>query len=513
MDAAQGGRHTSSDGTTAGLVLAEGLECAGEVTVEHGALRDEAAAAGGAGENDVAGTELVAAVIPRMAAATVPEGAAAAASAAETAAAGPVPAGGSAAAFGGGSTSPSATPRVAQSEADEPTLGADQEQTAEVALSVSPAPVTAAVLAAAVSAATGEQDGAQTAEDVTTAAASAETPVAAVAANRQEHGQAEGEIPGRANGDSSGAARAKSKKKLRAQPAPRRPGAGLGPGSPGPLLGWLLQGQPPSERAHRSSSAHTQEAGGVSGLNEAANETTATHQADQPASNQDNRADVHLPPSPVAPAAEGVATRRSARLGTVTWGPPRGGRTPWMPAGRAGLEATAQSAPVAGRGLRGMGRGRRGGGRGGVARLGGAEIQARTGPWRERHDRPEASEAAANGDEAGSAEENGDPEFMCGEEPGPESEEVSLENEEEAGRGRNRARGTGEGVEGETSHAVGVTVPAAAVANEVKSPAALAEDDAIWQIAGTCMGDPAIPPKADAASATRASHWQPMGIN
>ncbi|CAI5514972.1 unnamed protein product [Closterium sp. Naga37s-1] len=510
-----------------GLVLAEGLEHAGEVTVERGALRDVAAAAGGAGENDVSGTELVAAAAPSLAAAMVPEAAAAAASAAATAA-GLVPAGVSAAAFGGGSTSSSAIPRVAQPGAEEPSPGADKEQTAEVVLSASPAPVTAAVLAAAMSAATGEQGGAPSAEDVMTAAACAETPVDAVAANRQECAQAEGEFPGHAHGDSSGAAQAKSKKKLRAQPAPRRPGAGLGPGSPGPLLGWLLQGQPPSERARRSSSAHTQEAKGVSGLNEVAHGTTATHQADQPASNQDNGAGAHLPPSPAAPAAEGVANRRLARLGTDTWGPPRGGRTPWMPAGRAGLEATARSAPAAGRGLRGMGRGRRGGGRGSVARLGGAEIQPRTGPWRERHDRPEVSEAAANGDVAGSAEENGDPDFMCGEEPGPESEEVSLDNEEEVGRGRNRVRGTGEGADGETSHAVGGSVPAAAVANEVKSPATLAEDDAIWQIAGTWtmdllqrmdqpmprrMGDPAIPPEADAASTTRASHWQPMGIN
>ncbi|CAI5960068.1 unnamed protein product [Closterium sp. NIES-64] len=501
-----------------------GLGRAGEVTVELGALGDEAAAAGRAGENDVAGTMRVAAVVPGTAAATVREVAAAAASAVETVV-DPMPAGGSAAAFGGDSTSPSATPRVAQSEAEEPSPGADQEQTAEAALSASPAPVTAAVLAAAVSAAAGKQGGAPTAEDVMIVAASAKTPVAAVAANRQEHGHVEDEVPGRANGDSSGAARAKSKKKLRAQPAPRRPGTGLGPGPPGPLLGWLLQGQPPSERAHRSSSAHTQEARGVSGLNEVANETTATHEADQPASNQDDGTGVHLPPCPVAPATEGVAIRRSARLGTVTWGPPRGGRSPWMPAGRAGLETTARSAPVAGRGLRGMGRGRRGGGRGGVARLGGAEIQARTGPWRERHDRPEVSEAAANGDEAGSAEENGDPDFMCGEEPGPESEEVSLENEEEVGGRRNRAGGIGEAVEGETSHAVGVTVPAAAVANEAKSPAALADDDAIWQMAGTwtldllqrldqpCMGDSAIPPEADAAFANRASHWQPMGSN
>ncbi|CAI5526288.1 unnamed protein product [Closterium sp. Naga37s-1] len=459
----------------AGLVLAEGLERAGEVTVERGASRDVAAAAGGAGENDAAGTEMVAAVIPRMVAATVPEVAAAAVTAAETVAAGPAPAGGSAAAFGGGSTSPSATPRAAQLEAEEPSPGADHEQTAEAALSASPAPVTAAVLAAAVSAATGEQDGSPPVEGATTAAACAEMSVAAVAAGRQEHGQTEGENTGPANGASSSAARVKSKKKLRAQPAPRRPGAGLGPGSPGPLLGWLLQGQPPSEQARRSSSVHMQGERGVSGLNEAVTETTATRHAEQPALNQDTGTRMHSPPGSVAPAAEAVATRRSARLGAVTWGPPRGGRTPWMPAGRAGLEATARPAPAAGRGFRGMGRGRRGGGRGGFARLGGAEIQARTDPWRERHDRPEVLEAAANRDEAGSAEDTGDPEFMCGEEAGPESEEVSLDNEEEVGRGRNRVRG-----EGPES-----PVPAATVTNEVRSPATLAEDDAIWQAAGT----------------------------
>ncbi|CAI5967348.1 unnamed protein product [Closterium sp. NIES-65] len=69
---------------------------------------------------------------------------------------------------------------------EEPSPGADKEQTAEVVLSASPAPVTAAVLAAAMSAATGEQGRAPLAEDVMTAAACAETPVDAVAANRQE---------------------------------------------------------------------------------------------------------------------------------------------------------------------------------------------------------------------------------------------------------------------------------------------------------------------------------------
>ncbi|CAI5954544.1 unnamed protein product [Closterium sp. NIES-65] len=406
----------------------------------------------GAKEIDEAEIGQAAAMLPRMAAAGKSVAVDAVVPAAERAAV-QVSAGVSAAVFDADSVSPSATPRVAQVEAEGTRLGADPEQTAEVALSASPTPVTPVV-----SATTGEQGDAPMAEGAMTAGACAGMPAAAAAASRQEHGQAVGEFPGPANGDSSGAARSKLKKKLRAQPAPRRPGAGLGPGSPGPLRG-------------------------VSGLNEAATETAATRHAEQLAANQDNGTHSHSPLGPVAPVEEAVATRRSARLGTVTWGPPRGGRTPWMPVGRAGLEATARPVPAAGRGFRGMGRGRRGGRRGGVARLGGAEIQARTGPWRERHDRPEVLEAAANREEARSAEDTGDPEIMCGEEAGPESEEISLDNEEEVGRGRNRVRGAGEGVDGVTSHAEGVPVPAATVTNEVKSPATLAEDDAIWQAA------------------------------
>ncbi|CAI5966682.1 unnamed protein product [Closterium sp. NIES-64] len=104
-------------------------------------------------------------------------------------------AGASAAAFDSGSVSPCAIPRVAQAEVEETRLGADPEQTAEVALSALPAPVSPAVLAAAVSAATGEQGDAPMAEGATTAAACAGMPVAAAASNRQEHGHAEGEIP------------------------------------------------------------------------------------------------------------------------------------------------------------------------------------------------------------------------------------------------------------------------------------------------------------------------------
>ncbi|CAI5989698.1 unnamed protein product [Closterium sp. NIES-64] len=236
-----------------------GSERAGSVTGELGALGDEAVAAGRVGENAAVGTVLGAAVVPRRAAGLVLEGAAAAAATAAETVADPVFAGGSAAAVGGGSTSHAAAPRAAQKEAEEPSPGVDQEQTAEAVLSASPAPVTAAVLAAVVSAAAGEQGAAPSNVDATPVAASAGTRVPAAAANRQERGQAEGEFLGPANGASSGAARAVSKKKLRAQPAPRRPGAGLGPGSPGPLLGWLLQGQPPSERAHRSSSVSQRE--------------------------------------------------------------------------------------------------------------------------------------------------------------------------------------------------------------------------------------------------------------
>ncbi|CAI6011618.1 unnamed protein product [Closterium sp. NIES-65] len=87
------------------------------------------------------------------------------------------------------------------------------------------------------------------------AAVSAGMPAAAAAANTQEHGQAERGIEGPAIAVASGAAPARRKTKLRTQPAPRRPRAGLGPGAPGPLLGWLRQGQSPPEQAHSLPSA------------------------------------------------------------------------------------------------------------------------------------------------------------------------------------------------------------------------------------------------------------------
>ncbi|CAI5986142.1 unnamed protein product [Closterium sp. NIES-65] len=202
MGAAQGGCHTSTDGTTAETVLPGGSEQAGAATGEHVTPRDAADADGGVGENDEA--EIVSAAAtgkPVVADADGPV---------VGTAADPAPAGGSAAAVDGGSASPAATPRAAQAEAEEMRPGAAPEQSAEVALSASPAPVTAAALAAAVSAAIGEHGDAPAEEGATTAAACAGTPVAVVAVSRQEHGQAEGEAPGPASGASSGAARSRA---------------------------------------------------------------------------------------------------------------------------------------------------------------------------------------------------------------------------------------------------------------------------------------------------------------
>ncbi|CAI5533496.1 unnamed protein product [Closterium sp. Naga37s-1] len=92
---------------------------------------------------------------------------------------------------------------------------------------------------------------------------SAETPAAAVGADTQGCDQVVGDTRGRGNGVAAHATLGKGRKKFRAQPAPRRPGAGLVPGHPGPLLGWLLQGQPPKSQLRQPPSV-----GSGSGRNE-----------------------------------------------------------------------------------------------------------------------------------------------------------------------------------------------------------------------------------------------------
>ncbi|CAI5500244.1 unnamed protein product [Closterium sp. Naga37s-1] len=123
------------------------------------------------------------------------------------------------------------------------------------ALAESPPALEESEIAAVVAEAARQQGQPPSKAGAPTAAESAGTPAAAGAVNTQEHGQAEGGIEGPANAVASGAAPARRKTKLRAQPAPRRPGAGLGPGAPGSLLGWLRQGQSPPVQAYSLPSA------------------------------------------------------------------------------------------------------------------------------------------------------------------------------------------------------------------------------------------------------------------
>ncbi|CAI5520770.1 unnamed protein product [Closterium sp. Naga37s-1] len=131
-----------------------------------------------------------------------------------------------------------------------------------------------------------------------------------------------------------------------------------------------------------------------------------------------------------------------------------------MPVGRGGTTGSTRPPTGRGRGERGAA-GRGGGGgrgaRGGRTIVGGVELPVRTGPWRERHDRPELETAPANEEAADSDNSGNDPGFMGGEEE--ESEDVSLEDEE------------GEGAP-------------ATEATDVPSPADLADVEAIWQTAG-----------------------------
>ncbi|CAI5993420.1 unnamed protein product [Closterium sp. NIES-65] len=215
------------------LVGREGIAASEELAEDQEAGGDAATVAAAVGNGaTVTESEAVEVVV-----AAGPEGVAAEATGAEVA----VESDGPDAAFGGGSASPSAIPQAWQPE--EPGPAVALERTKEVELAASPEPVTASVLVAAVTAAAGERDRAWAEEDAPTAAASARTSAATEGASKQGHDR--GGIDRRGHGPGGTAGAARGKMKLRAQPAPRRPGAGLGPGPPGPLLGWLLQGQLP----------------------------------------------------------------------------------------------------------------------------------------------------------------------------------------------------------------------------------------------------------------------------
>ncbi|CAI5522031.1 unnamed protein product [Closterium sp. Naga37s-1] len=169
-----------------------------------------------------------------------------------------------------------------------------------------------------------------------------------------------------------------------------------------------------------------------------------------------------------------AGTRRSAWLGAITWGPPRGGHTPWMPAGRGGNGAV-DTAGAAGRAHRGVLRGVMRGERGGRNQAPRAKIPVRTGPWRERHARPERVIPQRNEDQEASDHSGADPELMAGEEEA--SEEIFLDDESTPRRNNPepQAREAATGLprnrveQGDT----------ATKETDVPSPADLAGDDAI----------------------------------
>ncbi|CAI5966938.1 unnamed protein product [Closterium sp. NIES-64] len=270
--------------------------------------------------------------------------------------------------------------------AAETAAASDGGLTSPAVSAASPSPLGTAEVAAVVVEAGRRQQLPPNEETAPPAAWAGGTSAGAGGANMHGHGRAGSGRPVPGTGVASCAARGK---KLRAQPAPRRPGAGLGPGVPGPLLGWLLQGQSPQGPA-RPPPSHVEAAVATSTAQ------TTTQAAPTQAPGNQVRATNGAPAvtdttaaaagSNVAAAA--VETRRSARLGAITWGPPRGGRTPWMPVGRGGNGAV-EMAGAAGRGQRGVLRGGMRGGRGGRNQQPRLEIPVRTGPWRERHARPE----------------------------------------------------------------------------------------------------------------------------
>ncbi|CAI5509130.1 unnamed protein product [Closterium sp. Naga37s-1] len=375
------------------------------------------------------------------------EGAGAAGAVAEAAVAvvpGAAAADGTAAASDGGSVSPSATPLAASRLAEERVLVAEPGQQEEegAGLAASPAPVVAAVIAAVVTAAVGTQDGGTSAEGVGAAAEFAGMPVADEGAGTQERDQAADGRQGRGKSAAAPAACGKKGKRPRAQPAARRPGAGLRPGPPGPLLGWLRQGQSPQEPGLPSSSrgaAAVQQEPQVPVATPFVMQVAPTQGPEGSSSGADGAPPATVPTAAAAGTCEAVAAttgvRRSARLG------------------EAGEGATQHPE------LRSL-----------LERALGGNV---TPDLREQPQTNEEPEASDNND--------ADPEFMAGEDE--VSEEISLDDEEAPPRRDNPAPQTREAAGGIPPASV-EPAEAATGDTDVPSPADLASDDAIWHMAG-----------------------------
>ncbi|CAI5480215.1 unnamed protein product [Closterium sp. Yama58-4] len=319
-----------------------------------------------------------------------------------------------------------------------------------------------------------------------TAAESAGTPAAAAAASTQAHGQAEGGSEGPAIVAASGTASARRKTKLRAQPTPRRPGAGLGPGVPGPLLGWLRQGQSPPGQARLLSSAPQPAMGPGARRN-----TGETGQAQRGAEQSSPMQQPIITPS--TQQATHRETRSSKRGRGIVWGRPSGaGRatmaTPWDPAGR-GLRSAQESARGGGAGVPSAilcgGRGGRGGTRGGgVPLLGGEAAIARSGTWRDRHDRPKRVATLVNGGEDGSDNSPNGSDFIPSHSEA--SEEVSLGDDKNQNvlTQRRVRRGEQRGMPHPSNMPAGQAVDVLPQPSK-KSPADLAKDESFWHLAST----------------------------
>ncbi|CAI5535306.1 unnamed protein product [Closterium sp. Naga37s-1] len=357
-------------------------------------------------------------------------------------------------------------------------------------VAVSPSPLGEVEIAAVVAEAARQPEQPPNEPFAPTAAESAGMSAVAAAVNMRERGQAADGIEGPVIGAASGAAPARKKVKLRAQPAPRRPGAGLRPGVPGPLLGWLRQGQSPPEQARLLSSA-PQPAMGTGGRGNTEAADRAHWGTEQP-----SRMQQPTEGSPTTQQATHRETRSSTRGRGIVWGRPSGaGRatmaTPWVPAGR-GLRPAQESArgdsagvlPAIPRG----GRGGRGGTRGrGVPLLGGEAVIVRSGTWRDRHDRPERvpTPVCVNGGKEGSENSQNGSEFIPSHSEASE-DLVSLgddENQHVSAQGR--VRRTEQGGMPQPPNMPAGQAPAVPPQPSKKSPADLAKDESFWHLAST----------------------------
>ncbi|CAI5507102.1 unnamed protein product [Closterium sp. Naga37s-1] len=181
-------------------------------------------------------------------------------------------------------------------------------------------------------------------------------------------------------------------------------------------------------------------------------------------------------------AAEGAETQEHAQVESGTQAPESRdvahATRDRTDGARGGGTTGARGAPRGRRGGRGSTRGGR------VTMLGGEAAVERTGTWQERHDRPDRVPVPANREEAASDNSKNGSEFMPSR--SETSEEVSLDAEEiqRAGfGGRGRRAGAANGSRPNTLRA-GVAGEAPRQPSE-KSPADLAKDDSIWQLAST----------------------------